>query len=435
MVRKSLNSNFLKLLTILLLSFIGIFSCVKIKRELNFETGIVTDITSHSAKVTGNIIDLGEYEIIDHGHHWYSVTGNPQASETSLGLKQSPGSFTSLLQDLQPGTEYKITSYVENSNNEVFLMETAISFKTLTINPPTVTTGTTTATSSTTATSGGNVTSDGGAEVIDKGVCWSTSPNPTTSDSKTSNGRGTGSFTSTLIGLSDGTTYYVRAFASNNAGTSYGEQDNFITPVTDVEGNIYQTVTIGTQVWMTENLKTTKLRDGTPITFINEEGCDFGSDTEPRFCWYDFNDSNKEIYGAMYNWPAVNTKKLCPAGWHAPSDIEWQVLEVYLGMSQVDAESFGYRGTDEGYKLKSVEGWSFNGNGSNSSSFNALPGGYRWGDCSGFSDIGFMGNWWTSTTTEYPLALNRFISAYESGIGRNYYNHIGDACSVRCLKD
>jgi uncharacterized protein (TIGR02145 family) len=284
-----------------------------------------------------------------------------------------------------------------------------------------------------TASSGGNITSDGGATITARGVCWSTAANPTIADSITIDGEGIGAYTSTLIGLLPDTTYYVRAYATNAAGTAYGGEFRFRTfndnPVSDIDGNIYNTVKIGSQLWMAENLKTTKYKDGEIIPIVSDASA-WASLSTPGYCWYNNDETaNKATYGALYNWYAMNTSKLCPTDWHIPSDTEWKTLEIYLGMTPTDADLTGYRGTDQGTMLKNTNGWLNNGNGTNIKNFSALPGGFR--DYMGkFVVMGYSGYWWSSTGN----AWFRSMSYSNSRVFRSFYDK-PDGFSVRCLKD
>ncbi len=293
----------------------------------------------------------------------------------------------------------------------------------------------------TTAVCGGNVTSDGGAAVTARGVCWSTSPTPTIADSKTTDGSGTGGFTSSITSLTAEADYYVRAYATNSAGTGYGNAQSFTTSsasntVTDIDGNVYQTVTIGTQVWMAENLKVTHYRNGDPIPHVTDNSEWIGL-TTGAYCNYNNDEGNVATYGRLYNWYAVgDSRNIAPEGWHVPTDEEWKQLETYLGMSQAEADAIGWRGTDEGGKLKEAgtTHWqSPNTGATNESGFTALPGGYR--NLNGsFGDMGYYAAFWSSTEFSSYYAWLRGLNYGDSQVGRLYY-HKPYGFSVRCVRD
>ena len=143
----------------------------------------------------------------------------------------------------------------------------------------------------TSAFSGGLITSDGGASVMAKGVCWSTINNPTINDTKTVDVDGVESYLSNIFGLVANTTYYVRAYATNNAGTGYGNElvlKTYTGTITDIEGNIYNTVTIGEQIWMAENLKTTKYNDGSDIQNTTDLTVWLNLESG-AYCWFNNN--------------------------------------------------------------------------------------------------------------------------------------------------
>jgi uncharacterized protein (TIGR02145 family) len=204
---------------------------------------------------------------------------------------------------------------------------------------PQVETVTVTGITATTATSGGKSLSDKGSAIEEKGICWSTAENPTIDDEKTMNGTETTAFTAELTDLLPNTTYYVRAYATNEFGTGYGNQVSFKTEeikivygptVKDIDGNEYRSVVIGTQTWMLENLKVTKYNDGKSIA-TTQTNSEWNKLTNGGYCWHENNAANKTAFGAIYNWYAVNTGKLAPSGWHVPSNQEWETLMNHLG--------------------------------------------------------------------------------------------------------
>ena len=296
------------------------------------------------------------------------------------------------------------------------------------------------------ATSGGNITSDEGSSVTARGVCWSTKASPTISDSITVDSAGIGSYTSYITGLTAGTTYYVRAYATSGTGTGYGDAyqitTNGATPtVTDADGNVYHTITIGTQTWMVENLKTTQYNDGTAIPLVTDT-TEWTNLSTPAYSWYN-NDAAtyKNKYGALYNWYAVNTGKLAPTGWHVPTDAEWTTLENYL-----TANGYNYNGSTSGdYYAKSLAAttdWTTDTKTgdigddlteNNRSGFSALPGGYRFLNGT-FNYEGFNGYWWSYTEDNTIYAWYSSMLYSNSGVSRNnYVKQFG--LSVRCVRD
>ncbi|MDT8375006.1 MAG: FISUMP domain-containing protein [Bacteroidales bacterium] len=391
----------------------------------------VTQITLNSAVSGGTIKSDGGEDITEKGVCWSTATGPTIADSKTIDGKGST-SFTSNLVGLAEGTPYYVRAYATNSVGTAYGNE--VTFTTNQVTGSVLTTTEATSITPSSAAAGGNVTDAGGGTVSARGVCWSTAQNPTIADSKTTNGTGTGSFTSSLTGLANGTVYYYRAYATNSSGTTYGQEYHFITPVADIEGNVYQTVKIGTQVWMAENLKTTKYNDDASIPNVTENA-DWIALTTDAYCWAQNNEATyKPLYGALYNWFAVETGKLCPTGWHVPTDAEFITMEVSIGMTQVDASGTGFRGTDQGKLMKSTTGWAEGQNGTNTSGFTALPAGYRAYGTGISEGLGLITYWWSSTATDQDIAVYRRLDGDSDQVYRlGTYKRAGK--SVRCVKD
>jgi len=504
-------------------------------------TTAITSITTNSATSGGNITSDGGAAVTASGVCW-STTANPVAAGSHTTDGATTGTFTSSMTGLISSTTYYVRAYATNSVGTAYGNE--LSFKTL-AGIPSLTTTTVTQITSTTATSGGIIISDGGATITASGVCWSTNQNPTTSDDKTSDGTGTGTFTSDITGLIGNTTYYVRAYATNSVGTGYGNQvifttskDNTIPTVTttnvttfsshyatvggnvssdgnttvaergifygtsaspettgtrfqvgsgtglfsvilseldpnttyyvkayatnnigtaygnlisfttqilntviifnpnltygtmsDIDGNVYKTITIGTQTWMAENLKTTKCNDGINISLITDNDT-WRNLAVPGYCWYN-NDATtySATYGALYNWPAVNTGKLCPIGYHVPSDAEWTALTTYLEGEMIAGNKLKETGTTH---------WqSPNKEAINVTGFTALPGGHRAPELyninNSFFSVGGYGSWWSSSEYSGTVWFRDMAYSYSS-VGRGIIN-MKYGLSVRCLQD
>lgn len=195
--------------------------------------------------------------------------------------------------------------------------------------------------------------------------------------------------------------------------------------IKDGDGNVYTTVTIGTQTWLLENLKTTKLNDGTKIPLVTDL-TEWENLKTMGYCWYDNNEATyKSDYGALYNWYAVNNNKLCPKGWHVPADAEWTTLITSLGGEDLAGGKMKETGTTH---------WrAINEGANNESGFTALPGGTR-DYYNGFMFIREAGIFWSSTESSATDAWDRHMGFYNPTIFRSERPKNFGA-SVRCIRD
>lgn len=226
----------------------------------------------------------------------------------------------------------------------------------------------------------------------------------------------------------------INTSCKNNPSKSLDFGIEYSGTVTDIEGNVYNTIQIGNQLWMADNLRTTKYRDGDAIKDTT------GSTTwelldEGAYCSYNHDDNFVSLYGRLYNWFAVNDHRgLAPDGWHIPSDDEWKELEEYLGMSQEETDMVGSRENNEvGLKLKSTSGWYDEGNGTNESGFTAVPSGFC-GNYGDFDGDGYDAIFWSSTLSSEGVPWRRGLGFIAIGVAR-YSNGKNYGFSVRCIKD
>ena len=286
-----------------------------------------------------------------------------------------------------------------------------------------------------TAVCGGYITSDGGSAIIVKGVCWSTDQTPTIDNNKTNEGTGAGSYTSNLTNLTPNTKYYIRAYASNSIGTKYGSIVSFSTKheitygsMTDIDGNTYKTVAIGTQVWMAENLKVTKYRNGDIIGTTTPYTLDISDENKPKYQWaVEGDESNVATYGRLYTYYAItDTRSLAPDGWHIPTYEEWTTLTDYIKNNDLGYLSGNWHWCYMLFWTNDIE--YYNQVTSNSSGFSALASGVRYAEGE-FDSI--TAEWWSSTETDLNNAMRLELTCGINSLETE--KRFG--LSVRCLQD
>ena len=432
-------------------------------------TAVVSDITASTASCNGYVADDGGATVTARGVCW-STSQNPTISDSHTTDGTGTGSFTSNITGLSATTTYYVRAYATNSEGTTYGNQ--LSFTTTEALPVVTTSAVSNITldnSTINATCGGNVTDEGASAVTARGVCWSTSQNPTISGNHTSDGSGTGSFTSTITGLTANTTYYVRAYATNSSSTAYGNQVSITIPVvdaksctdapvvTDHEGNVYATVLIGTQCWMRENLRTTTSpKTGTYLVNTANKPTP-GSTPGPTGAssygskvahWYNNNPTTYAPmgYGLLYNWCAAmdtanstgymevptpstpngndnyfnvtvsgNHRGICPIGWHLPSYSEWNTLKTAAGNTQ--------------YNLQ-VEGSAWSASATNSTGFTALPASMFISNYGSFQSEDRTAFW--SCTNGTNQAQQLFMQSSQISLKLDDKNR---GYSVRCIKD
>jgi uncharacterized protein (TIGR02145 family) len=395
-------------------------------------TDSIYPVELSTATAGGFVLTDGGAPVTARGVCW-GLTANPTLADSHTSDSTGTGKFESRLTDLTPGATYHLRAYASNTIGTAYGADST--FTTLTeATIPVIATGKVSVINSTTASAGGNVISNGGSTIIARGVCWSLSANPTVDlSTKTTDGTDVGIFKSQISGLSSATTYHIRAYASNGIGTAYGKEATFSIvmnetgpQITDIEGNVYKTVYIGSQLWMAENLKTTRYRDGTAIPSDPLTSSEWIGLTTGALCYYDNDElNNKNIYGPLYNWYAVaDERTLCPSGWHIPTNDEYMELRDYLGGLSI-----------AGAKMKETESglWEFPNTGAdNSSGFTALPGGDR--DEGAFGSIHNGTGWWSSTEVDDENAWSHYLYYSSTSFFPSPDEKVS-GCSVRCIKD
>ena len=414
------------------------------------EIVLATEISYTSFFCGGDVTDSGTYAVTARGLCW-STAPDPVMTSDHLHLGNGTGTFSATLTNMQPETTYYLRAYAVNSVGVSY--SNAITVTTLTPTLPTVTTDSISDYNECMAT----VVSDGGAPVTQRGFCYDTLPNPTLENNVVYVDGGEGEFSATLTGLPIGKLYFVRAFATNAKGTTYGNQFDFYggcdsKTITDYDGNVYNTVLIGNQCWMKENLRTTHYSDGWPIEQSRAK-----STTTPYYCYPNNSPDNSETYGLLYNWKATmrdaestdsipsGVQGICPEGWHVPSPAEWNILINFAKRPEFDcnaavvlADSILWETSNNGACCVG-----YNSSKNNASGFSARPAGttYDQGASTSylvFTGFGYETSFWSTwiTLNSWPVYV-RTISNNSTSTNINNGSHFisYSFASVRCLRD
>jgi len=392
-------------------------------------TATILDITPYSVTAGGVVSSSGGSDVTERGIYW-GTTAAPVTTGTKLVIDSGTGIFADTLDNLTPGTTYYVTAYAINSIGTAYgeeksfltigeepIIDVILDYQDLTTNSVVLSGVIAPGELSTTVTYEVGLTTSYGTSV-------EADESPLTEKDTVS---------VTITGLTPNTLYHYRIVAANDLGTVYSADSTFTTvitgiqsTVTDSEGNIYNTIGIGYQEWMTGNLKSVVYRNGTDSIPLAESDSLWGTMTTPAYCWYAGDSAaNYDPYGALYNWYAVNTGNLCPAGWHVPTNDDINELVNYVGGSGAAGGLLKETGT--------VHWNSPNTGAKDKYGFTARGGGKR-SDEGVFDFVKVEANWWTST--EYStLNASYFNILFNYGNSFQAYLSKKTGMSVRCVKD
>lgn len=413
-------------------------------------TTLISSVTTSSATSGGTISPDESASIMMRGIVWHT-SPNPTISLTTKTEDGSgTGGFTSSMSGLDGAVKYYVRAYATNSAGTGYGNE--LSFTTLLGQIPTGTTYSATDRTLYGAILHGAVNANNLLTEVSFEYGTTVSyGNTVPAIQNTVEGSENTLVNATISGLSVGTTYHFRIKAVNSLGTKYGNDESFVSLVNDVDGNIYNTVTIGNQVWMAENLKTTRYNDGTAIPLVTGDS-EWADLLTPGYTWYENDIKYANTYGALYNYYVINhfvEKNVCPSGWKVPGASDWNNLKRYLesngfsydngaGQQAKIAKSLS---SDSLWQSSAITGTPGNEQVSNNrSGFMAYPGGIRYINPSAntkspFLSMGYLTRWWDSSpSTEPGKSWVAYLSNNSPFLEFNSFNR-SSGSSVRCVRD
>jgi len=416
---------------LLLLIFI---SCVVLACGSSTDPGVigpsittidVTDLTLTTAKVNVNIESTDQGNISVRGICWGQQTSPELNDGYTTENGSGAGNFTAEMTGLLV-KKYYVRAYAKVGDQVFYGNEITADITQLI---PSISVTKKSTIDLNTVEMQTSITYTHSAPILEKGIVWGTGQNPTTTGgTKVIDAGAPLAFTSVIGSLSTMTTYHVRGYAITDLGTFYSNnQKIFILPpvvygtVSDVDGNDYRTVTIGTKVWMADNLKVTKYNDGSPITAPTQG--DFSTTTSGAYIPYGGAAGNVATFGYLYNSYAVNSGNVCPTGWHVPTLGDWSLLGNTLGGM-----------AEAGGRMKETTGWNNPNLADNESGFSGRPGGSYCRVCSSntgiFADMGTDGYWWCATTSTFFYLTND-----QTNLRTLSTANVNDGLSIRCVQN